>query len=104
MASLGTRHPGRVPAFLGTLAFGLLAKDHVPDELGLVVVLCGAALTLAGLLMTFASLPALMIQHYSLFNGRSDDVMRAFARDLVSVHKPVPPTDPPWPPPMRSSK
>ncbi len=90
-----------VPAFAVTAAFGFLAAGHVPNAVGVVVMLTGMAITLVGFAMTMVSLPVLMVQNYQMFNGRQSAVMRAFLKDILGLHKPTPPEEPPWPPPMR---
>ena len=90
-----------VPAFAATFAFGILAADHVPHAVAVGVLLAGMATCLVGFAMTMVSIPILMFQHYQLFNGRQSAVMRAFLKDVLSLHKPTPPEEPPWPPPMR---
>ncbi len=89
-----------VPAFAATFAFGLLASGHVPNAVGIAVVLAGMAAFLVGFVMTAASLPVLMYQYSSLFNGLQSAVLRAFFKDLFRLHKPPPLAEPTWPPAM----
>ena len=90
-----------VLAFAATLAFGFLAVDHVPRAVAVTVLLIGGASILVGFCMTVASLPVLMLQHSSMFNGRQSAVMRAFLKDVLGLRKPPPLKELSWPPPMR---
>lgn len=89
-----------VPAFAASFAFGILAARRVPEVVAGVVLVCGLVATLVGFGMTAVSVPVLLFQHYSLFNGRRSAVLRAFLTDVVRLRKPPVPVEPPWPPPM----